>query len=183
MRLVIVVLDLGERFAGDGEVVGQVVIAGGDDQLAGAMGDGAVEAVSSMDGKVAVRALYALDRLVLAHVERVVLGDLAVVFEGLAAGGLLVGAGEGHVADLQQLGGGEEGHVRRIVEERVAKAALVDEDRGEARALRLDGAGHAGGAGADDEQIELGSKFHNSRFEVPAAWWRATPGGGWGWCS
>src|ERR1017187_7800727 len=92
-----------------------------------------------MDGKVAVRTNYALDRLVLADVERVVLSDLAVVFEGLAAGGLLVGAGEGHVADLQQLGGGEEGHVRGVVEERVAKAALVDQHRGEARALRLDG--------------------------------------------
>jgi hypothetical protein len=45
MRLVVVVLDLGERFAGDGEVVGQVVVAGGDDQLADAMGTGAAEAV------------------------------------------------------------------------------------------------------------------------------------------
>src|ERR1035441_10188851 len=95
-----------------------------------------------MDGKVAVRTNYALDRLVLADVERVVLSDLAVVFEGLAAGGLLVGAGEGHVADLQQLGGGEEGHVRGVVEERVAKAALVDQHRREARAPGLDGAGH-----------------------------------------
>jgi hypothetical protein len=135
------------------EVVGQVVVAGGDDELAGAVGDGAVEAVGCMDGKGAVRTRHALDGLVLADVEGVVLGDLAVVFEGLAAGGLLVGAGEGHVADLEQLGGGEEGHVRGVVEERVAEAALVDEHGGEAGALRLDGAGHAGGAGADDQQV------------------------------
>ena len=84
------------------------------------------------------------------------LGDLAVVFEGLGAGGLLVGAGEGHVADLEQLRGGEEGHVRGVVEERVAEAALVDQHDVEAGALRVDGAGHAGGAGADDEEIVEG---------------------------
>ena len=95
----------------------------------------------------------AIDGLVLADVELVVLGDLAVVLEGLVAVGLLVGAGEGHVADLEQLRRGEEGHVRRVVEERVAEAALVDQNGGETRALRLDGAGQAGGAGADDEQI------------------------------
>src|ERR1017187_8040064 len=106
-----------------------------------------------MDGKVAVRTLHALDRLVLADVERVVLSDLAVVFEGLASVGLLVGAGEGHVADLEQLGRGEEGHVRGILEERVAKAALVDEDRGEARALRLDSARHPRRPGADHQQV------------------------------
>ena len=41
-----------------------------------------------------------------------------------------------------------------VVEERIAEAALVDEDGTEAGALRLDGAGHAGGAGADDEDVE-----------------------------
>src|ERR1017187_1254925 len=124
-----------------------------------------------MDGKVAVRTNYALDRLVLADVERVVLSDLAVVFEGLAAGGLLVGAGEGHVADLQQLGGGEEGHVRRVVEERVAKAALVDEHRGEARALRLDGADHPRRPRADHQQVI-------SRFVHASIVWIAGARGG-----
>ncbi len=37
MRLVVVVLDLGQVFAGDAEIVGQIVVAGGDDELAGAM--------------------------------------------------------------------------------------------------------------------------------------------------
>ena len=82
------------------------------------------------------------------------LGDLAVVLQRLVAGGLLVGAGEGHVADLEQLRRGEEGHVRGIVEERVAEAALVDEKRGEARALRLDRAGQARGPGADDQHVD-----------------------------
>ena len=37
--LVVVVADLAEVFAGDAEVVGQVVVAGGDDEFAGAVGD------------------------------------------------------------------------------------------------------------------------------------------------
>ena len=36
--LVVVVLDLGEVFAGNVEVVGQVVVAGGDDEFSGAVG-------------------------------------------------------------------------------------------------------------------------------------------------
>jgi hypothetical protein len=34
MRIVVIVHDFGQVFAGDAEVVGQVVVAGGDDQLA-----------------------------------------------------------------------------------------------------------------------------------------------------
>src|ERR1017187_10723711 len=106
-----------------------------------------------MDGKSAVRTLYTPDRLVLAHVEPVVLGDLAVVLKRFRAGGLLVGAGEGHVADLQQLRRGEKSHVRGVMEERVAQAALVDEHRRKARTLGLDGARHPGRAGANHQQI------------------------------
>ena len=120
------------------------------------MCDGAAEAVGGVDGELAVVAADALDRLVGAQIERVVLGDLAVVLQRLRAGGLLIGSGEGHVADLQQLRRGEEGHVRGVVEERVAEASLIDQQRGKAPALGLDGAGHTGGAGADDEQVVEG---------------------------
>ncbi len=156
VRIVVVVEDLAEVFAGDVEVVRQVVVAGGDDELAGAMRERAAEAVGGVDGEVAVGAGDAFDGLVLAYVEVVVLGDFAVVLERFVAAGLLVGAGEGHVADLEQLRRGEEGHVGRVVEERVAEAALVDQHGGEAGALGFDGAGKAGGAGADDEQIGNG---------------------------
>jgi hypothetical protein len=44
-------------------------------------------------------------------------------------------------------GGGEEGHVRGVVEERVADAALVHHHGAQAGLLRLDGAGQAGGSG------------------------------------
>ena len=41
-----------------------------------------------------------------------------------------------------------------VVEEGIAEAALVDEDGAEAGALGFDGAGHAGRAGADDEDVK-----------------------------
>jgi hypothetical protein len=153
VRIVVVMLHLAELFAGDVEFVGQVVVSGGEDELARAVSEWASEAVGGVDGELVVVAGDALDRLVGAQVERVVLGDLAVVFERLRAAGLLVGGGEGDVADLQQLRRGEEGHVRGVVEEGVAETALVDHEGGESAALGLDGAGQTGGAGADDEQV------------------------------
>ena len=92
--------------------------------------------------------------LVLAHVELVELGDLAVILQRLLPGGLLVGTGEGDVADLEELGRSEEGHVAGIVEQRIDQAALVDVGDGEAGALGLDAAGQAGGPGADDNDVE-----------------------------
>src|ERR1039457_4765744 len=168
MRLVVIVLHLGEVLAGNVEVVGQVVIARRDHQLARAELEAAVETVDDVDCEVAIGAGDALDRFVLTDVEGVVLGDFAVVFEGFAAGGLLVGAGEGHVADLEQFRRGEKGHVRGVVEERVAEATLVDERGGEARALGLDGAGHACGTGSDDEQIGHSQVLHRS--DRPLNW-------------
>ncbi len=109
----------------------------------------AAEAIRRVDGEVAVGAVDPIDVFVLPHVESVVLGYLAVVLQGLVAVRLLVGAGEGHVADLQKLRRGKERHVRGVVEERVAKATLVHEHGSEARPLRLDRAGQACRARAD----------------------------------
>ena len=136
----VVVLYLAETFAGNSEVVGQIVVSRRDDQFARAVCEGTTEAIQSVDGKVAVRAYDLLDPFVLMDVEVVVFGNLAVVLEGLVAIGLLVGAGEGHVADLEELRRGEERHISRVVEERVAEAALVHQKRCKAGALRLDSA-------------------------------------------
>lgn len=161
MRFVIVMLDLGKIFAGNAEVVWQVIVAGGDDELAGAMDEFASELVGGLNGEVAIGTGYVVDVFVLADVEAVVLGDLAVVLEGLGAGRLLVGRGEGHVADLEQLGRGEEGHVSGVIEERVGEATLVHENDPEAVALGCDGAGEAGRAGANDEDVEVGMFAHS----------------------
>ena len=97
--------------------------------------------------------LFRLKPSVLQDMDGVVLGDLAVILEGFVPGGFLVGAGERYVADFEQFRRGKESHVGRIVEERVAEAALVDAGGAEAGALGFDGAGEAGGPGADHEDI------------------------------
>lgn len=109
-----------------------------------------------MHGKVAAVAGDALHPLILADVQAVVLGDLAIVFERFLAIRLLIGAAEGDVADFQQLRRGEEGHVGGIVEQRVAEAAFVDQHGAEAVILGIDGAGQAGGSGSYDEYIAVG---------------------------
>lgn len=47
-----------------------------------------------------------------------------------------------------------------VVEERVGEAALVDEYDAKAVALGCDGAGEAGGAGANDEDVVVGMFAH-----------------------
>ncbi len=113
----------------------------------------ASEPIRCVDGEVAVSSIDPLDVLVLPDVQIVVLGHLAVVFQRLVAIGLLVRAGEGHVADLKQLRRGEKRHVRGVVEEGVAEAALVDQKRCKACTLRLDRAGQPGRACPDYQQI------------------------------
>ena len=155
MRLAVVVRHLGQIFAGDIEMVGQIVVAGGDDQLAREELGGTGERAGGVHQERAVGALDAVDRVILANVEAVELRDLAVVLQGLQAVGLLLRGDEGNVADLQQLRRGEEGHVGGVVVERVAQASLVHGNRGVAGAPGLDGAGQAGGTGSDDEYVEL----------------------------
>ena len=95
----------------------------------------------------------AQDLLVETGFDAVVLDGAAVVFQGLDAGGLAAGDGHRDVADFHALGRGEEIHVDRIVEKRVAQAALVDYEGTHAGALGLDGAGEAGGAGPDADHV------------------------------
>jgi len=153
MRIDVIVVDLAEILAGDAHVVGQIVIARRKGQLAGLESAGAAETVDDMDRESAVGASDALHAMVLAHVELVVGGDQAVILQRLVAVGLGIGTGKGNVADFEQLRRGEKGHVRGVVEERIGEAALVDEKDAQAGALGGDGAGKAGGAGADDEDV------------------------------
>jgi hypothetical protein len=59
-----------------------------------------------------------------------------------------------------------------VVEEGVAEAALVDEDDAEAGALGVDGAGQAGGAGADDaiEGVKTGAMVE--WWKKMVEWWK-----------
>ena len=155
MRLVIVVADLMELFAGDIKIIGQIVVARGDGQFAGVMRQRAAKIVCGVNGEIAVTSLDSFYRLVLADVEAVMLRDFAVVLQRFVAVGLLVWTGKRHIANLQQLRRGEERHVRGIVKQGVAETPFIHQHRGEPCALRLDGAGQSGGAGTDDHQINF----------------------------
>src|ERR1700757_424358 len=91
-----------------------------------------------MDNEVPVGTIDPLDVFILSDIEPVVFGNLTVVFEGLVAVGFLIRAGEGHIADLEQLRRGEERHVGGVVEERVAEASLVHQKGRKTSSLRLD---------------------------------------------
>ena len=69
--------------------------------------------------KVAVVAFDYFHALILMHIELVVFGYAAIVFERFGAVGFLVHRRHRYVADLEQLRRGEEDHVRRVVIERV----------------------------------------------------------------
>ncbi len=157
---------MGRSSPGHAEAVGQIVVAGGNHQLARQELGGTGEPVGAVHQERAVGALDAGHGVVLAHVQAIELRDLAVVLQRLLARGLLLRADEGNVADLQQLRRGEEGHVGGVVVKRVDQAALVHGNHGIARALRLDGAGQAGGTGADDEYVELLHAWLPAKIDV-----------------
>ena len=154
MRGVIVVHHLRQRLAWNPQVIREVIVAGGDHDLPRAVGLLTPEAVLHPDAKAAVRPLDAKHRLILPHIQLIVVRHLAVVLQRLIARGLLVGAGERDVADLQQLRRGKEGHVGRVVKDRVAQAALVHQHRPHPAPAALDGARQAGRTSPDHKHIE-----------------------------
>ena len=106
--------------------------------------------------------------LVLVDIQLVVLGNSPVVLQGLSAVGLLVQAGHGDVADLEQLRRGEERHVGGVVVERVGYAALFDEDGVQAAQLEFDAAGQARRPGAHDERVEWSRRGGHSWLSTSA---------------
>src|SRR6202041_339966 len=150
MRIVVVVVDLAQVLAGNAHVIGQIVVAGGNGEFARLKRAGAAEPVFGVHREGEVCAAHPLDQVVLVNVELVIRSNQPVILQRLITTGLGVGTGKRNVADLQQLGGGKERHVRRVMEQRVADAAFVDHDDAQAGFLSLNGAGEAGGAGTDD---------------------------------
>ncbi len=150
MRLLVIVDDLVQLFAGDIEHVRNVVIAGGENDLARA-----VLGLAGCDEKVAVLAVDRNHALVLTNVEAVIFGDAAIIFQRFGAAGLFVERSHRQAADFEQLRRGEEHHVRRIVVERIDHAALFDEDGVQAALLQLNATGQASGTGANDDDVEL----------------------------
>ena len=159
MRVGEIVRDVREMFAGDVQKIGQIVVAGGENYFFGVVfveragfvvcgGD-----FASGYGECAVVAGDCFDFLILRDFDSVMFGGAAIVFKGFSACGLAADGGHREVADFHALGRGKKNHVGRIVIKRVAEAAFVDDQRIEAGAFGFDGAGEAGGAGADANHV------------------------------
>ena len=153
MRLPVVVENFVQVFAGNIELVGEIVIAGGEHDLARTVIVDGVVPVGCSDTKVTVLARDGLYPFVLAHVQLKVLGDSAVIFQRFKPGGFRQGGGEWNVPDLEQLRRGEEHHVVRVVIDGIDEASLIDDEGLKASLVGLDGAGHAGGASAHDQDV------------------------------
>ena len=91
--------------------------------------------------EVAVLTFDSICALVLTHIEPEILGYAPVVFQSLRPIGLLVEAGHWKVADFEELRRGKEGHVRRVVIERISQATLLQQDDAQIALLNLDRAG------------------------------------------
>ena len=112
------------------------------------------KAICSLHRKIAIDSADPLHAVVLANVELVMSRDLAIVFERLIPRRFGVRAGEGNATDFQQLGSGKERHVRGIVEDRVANAALVDQHHAKPSLLCLDGGSQPGRPRSHYQEIE-----------------------------
>ncbi len=78
----------------------------------------------------------------------------AVVFERFRAGGFGVVGYKRHRPDLESFGGGEKGHVGRVVVEGVDEGSFFQNEVRQSRFLRLDAAGKPDGASSDDDQVK-----------------------------
>src|ERR1700676_582349 len=153
VRLAVVVRHFGQLFARQTELVGEIVISGGDDHLASAIVMRTSGAVSRRDAETSILAHDRLDPFVLTNIKLIMLGDFAVILESLFTSWLLVGSSEWNVANLKQFGRREKQHARGIVKKRIYQAALVDHDHLQTKLLRLDGAGQAGRSGSNHENV------------------------------
>ena len=155
MRFAIVMEDLGQVLTRNADLVGQIVIAGRDNDLPGAIIKDVPLPISSHHVKIAIFAVDGFDPLVLTNLQIVMLGCAAIIFERLQAGRLHQRTGEWDVADFEQLRRREKRHVRRIVKDRIDQAAFVEDECLESGFLGFDCAGESRRAGPYNEDVSL----------------------------
>ena len=156
------------------ERIRPVVVAGGDDDFLAVEFVLRAGFVVGVDDERAVVTADLIDGFVEPRFDSVVFHGAAIIVERLGARGLPRRDRHGQVADFHALGRGEERHVDRIVVERIAEAALVDDERAHAGALGFDGAGETGGPGADADNVvgvrhrlNLGSERRRGGTKAP----------------
>ena len=135
IRLAVIVRHLGEIRAGDAEQVGLIEEADRHDHMTRP-----VLAAIRGQGEAVERTGDAEDALIEPDVQLFLRRHAAVLLDRIFARGLVALYGKGIAADLDQLGRREELHPRRIADQRVDQRSLVDHQRAQPLALRLDGA-------------------------------------------
>ena len=148
VRLLEVVPHLVEVFPRHVHPIGHVVEAGGHHHLARLVGG-----LIGHDREVAVASPQVPHRFVEAQVEIFRRSHTTVVVERLLAARLVVARGKRVAADLQQLRGREELHLRRVPDKGVAERPLLNDERIEPTALGLNATGKAHRPGSDDDNI------------------------------
>src|SRR5258706_2478877 len=156
MRFLIVMEDFYQVVAGDIELVGEIVVASGQHNLARTIIMDGIVPVSGGHTKITVFTRNRFHPLILVDGQVIMLGDTAVIFERFEPRGLRQSSGERNVANLKQLRRGEKHHVARIAINGIDQASLVDDERFEASFLSLDSTSHAGGASAHDQDVNPG---------------------------
>src|SRR5829696_498219 len=143
-RLLVVVRHLGQTLAGHAERVGPIEKSrrehDGADVMRARRRAKDERAAGSVDG---------LDPVVERQFDRLPRRDAAVVLERVFPRRLVARHRKRVAADLDQVGRGEELHVRRVAENRVHQRPLIEHADAETAPAKLDGAGQADRSGPD----------------------------------
>ena len=129
MRIVVVMMNLAQFFARNLQQIRKIIVAGGNYHFPRVQHSRPAKTVDGVNNKCAIGSSYALDAMILADVQAIVSGHLAVILQGFVSRGLRVRAWKRDVADFEQFGRSEKGHMRWIVVKRIADATFIDRNR------------------------------------------------------
>ena len=105
MRLSVIMRNLRQVLARQSELISQVIVAGRNNHFARAVIVRASGTVCGGDAEVSVVPHDRFDPFVLANIQLIVFGDLAIVLERFFTGRFLMGRGKWNLADLESSSG------------------------------------------------------------------------------
>src|SRR6266481_9622136 len=138
VRLGVVMRNVWQLFTRHSEFIRQIVISRGDRNFPAPIFLLRSLLRARHHGKVSVAALDPNHPFILPQLQPVVFRRFAVILQRFNARGLIRSANERQVSNLQQLRRGEEHHVHGVVEDGIAQASFVDDQRLHSRPLGLD---------------------------------------------
>src|SRR6266481_4068828 len=137
VRLGVVMRNVWQLFTRHSEFIRQIVISRGDRNFPAPIFLLRSLLRARHHGKVSVAALDPNHPFILPQLQPVVFRRFAVILQRFNARGLIRSANERQVSNLQQLRRGEEHHAHGIVEDGIAQASFVDDQRLHSRPLGL----------------------------------------------